>query len=170
MFKTETLFKAAAVGCVLMFSSIASFAQTAEPVSTPASLDSKSPATIGEITELSRQLKVEQLKRELREARGEEPKEVEKAEANKPEPVVAPLPPVKIIPPTPAVSAIYGRAGQPLRVRLAGGLELGLGESHGEWKMTEVNASGVTFERCEQLKRGRKTETECMTRFVTPRG
>lgn len=175
MFRTDTLFKAVALGLALMGVSLSvaaqvvSAAKAAEPSGT--TLDAKVPATIGEITDLSRQLRVELLKKELREARGEEPKEEKKPEPSKPEMLVAPLPPMKIIPPAPSVVAIYGQAGKPLRVRLSGGGELGVGEAFGEWKITAVTSAGASFERCEKIeKRGRKSETECLTRFVAPRG
>lgn len=181
MFKTDTTFRAAALGLALVGLSLSALAQSV-PVaaaSAPASKDGKVSATIGEITDLSRQLRVELLKKELREARGEETK-VETPETAKSEKGVAsmgplmmvpPLPPMKVIPPVPSVVAIYGQVGKPLRVRLSGGGELGVGEAYGDWKITEVTSAGASFERCEKIeKRGRKSETECLTRFVAPKG
>jgi hypothetical protein len=128
-------------------------------------------ATIGEITELSREVLVEQLKKELREAKKE-------SDASAPPPApggvatLPPLPPVKITPPTPVVSAVYGSNTEALRVRLANGMELGKGEQFGEWRISTVTANGVTFERCETVRpaKGSKVVSECTTRFVAPRG
>lgn len=133
--------------------------------------DVKAKATIGEITELSREVLVEQLKKELREAKKE-------SDVSAPPPApggvatLPPLPPVKITPPTPVVSAVYGSNSEALRVRLANGMEFGKGEQFGEWRISAVTANGVTFERCESVRpaKGSKVVSECTTRFVAPRG
>lgn len=131
----------------------------------------KSKATIGEITDLSREVLVEKLKKELRDAK-QETSDSTPAPAPGNGAILPPLPPMKITPPTPVVTAVYGSSNEALRVRLGNGMELGKGDQFGEWRINAVTANGVTFERCESVRptKGSKVVSECTTRFVAPRG
>jgi hypothetical protein len=111
MFKTKLLLIAALLGA----SSVAS-AQTHDPSKSSAG-GVPAPATVAEITRLARELRVETLRKELREAK----------EAGKPpvDPAALPAagapaaPKARVIPRAPSVSAIYGLGAAALEARLA---------------------------------------------------
>ncbi len=110
-------------------------------------LDSAAPdASIGAITRLARQIKIEELNRQLREARG--------LNGNMP---VAAFPPIgpstQQSPSTPAVTSISG-VGVALTATLNDGRRIKTGEtfqgSGHRWIVDSITPSAVTFRRCEE--------------------
>lgn len=130
-------------------------------------------SSIATITELAQELKVEQLKRELREAK--------QAGANAAEhatraaggsallPPAAGLPaPVRVVERTaPGVTAILGIGGR-LRARLHDGREVVAGQEVQGWKVNAVTPSAVSFSYCAAPKKAGGKEEPCVTRSVAP--
>lgn len=111
------------------------------------------PATIGQITDLARDLRIEQLKAELRKAK----------EASAPAPVLAPLAlPMPLVrdEPAPRVEGIYASNGQELRA-LVNGRELERGDVIGPWRVISMTTGGVLFERCKEVRK----KLQCSTSF-----
>lgn len=131
------------------------------------------PAVIGEMTRLSSELRVETLKKELRDVKEEKKAPVAvdlSAMGGVPS---APLPSVSVrmAPQAPAVLAVYG-TGSALRARLASGQDVQVGVRTGAWRVASIEVSGVQFERCEPARahktsRGAK-KSECELQFVSP--
>jgi|SRR3990167_1508081 type IV pilus biogenesis protein PilP len=126
--------------------------------------DKATPATIGEITRLSRELMVENLKKELREAKKagiDAPVSMLPA-AGSGNGIAAPrlpaLPPPE--PKPPMVSSIYGvGSGAMALVATTGdGQTLRVGDRTGEWKVVGINERKVSFERCTSTTKGKGTK------------
>ncbi|MBQ0916894.1 hypothetical protein KBW71_00320 [Hydrogenophaga aromaticivorans] len=162
MFKTKLLVIAALLGA----SSVVT-AQVPDS-SKPSDVGVAAPATVAEITRLARELRVETLRKELREAK----------EAGKPpvDPAAVPAagapaaPKVRVIPRAPAVSAIYGLGAAALEARLVDGTVVRQGASSGIWRVVSISVSAVTFERCETIGRKKSARQECTQESVAPRG
>lgn len=145
--------------------------------------------SIGSITDLARQLKIEQLKRDLREARREQGVSGPNIAARTPPfnvsplegmptpvgvaPAVKPAPPVVVQSIAPMVTGILGLGGR-LRARLVDGREVTTGQAVGEWMVLAISPAAVTFESCTGRATGAKraqpaTEAAaCTKRVVTP--
>lgn len=160
MFKTKVhLSRLVMVVCAGMLA-IAASAQSSVPKNS--SQQQVTPASIAEITRLSRELRIESLKKELRDAKEERKPETGITAGGLPVPVVAP---VREMPRAPAVHVIYG-SGNDLRARLTTGQEVQAGAQAGHWRVTSIDAAGVSFERCEKNKRTKKAE--CEIQYVVP--
>lgn len=132
--------------------------------------------TIATITDLAQQLKVEQLKRDVREAKKEQGGGVETA-GFKAGPGSFGMPPPAVPvsmkvqasdkqPPT--VVAILGLGGR-LRARLADGRDVLAGQEASGWTVKGITPSSVSFEHCASEKtKSAKTETTCISRTVPP--
>lgn len=133
--------------------------------------------TIGSITDLAQQLKVEQLKRDLREARQTA------ASSSTSEAAIAklstlPVPSAKAaaaaVEPTPqerqppVVTAIFGMGGR-LRARLYDGRELVAGQEAQGWTINSVTPSNVSFTHCPAPKKA-GVKSECITKLISPTG
>lgn len=123
------------------------------------------PATIAEMTRLSRELRVATLQKELREAK-EEKKPAASGDMSAPGVPVVSARPARVIPQAPAVLAIYGTGGV-LRARLASGQDVQIGSRAGLWRVASIEVAGVNFERCETSRKGAK-KSECEIQFVAP--
>jgi type IV pilus biogenesis protein PilP len=164
--------------------SAAQAASAASPVNgaaTPAEFKLKAPAehgrgTIATITDLAQQLKVEQLKRDVREAKKEQGGGMDAASMRAggsafgmPPPAI----PVSMKAPVsekqpPSVVAILGLGGR-LRARLADGRDLLAGQEASGWTVKSITPSSVSFEHCASDKgRSGKAETTCISRTVSP--
>ncbi|MBI2770607.1 MAG: hypothetical protein HYX47_13355 [Burkholderiales bacterium] len=143
--------------------------------STPVNALLKAPeaqrGTIGTITDLAQQLKVEQLKRDLREAK-QGNAAVDGAGFKLPPagalPVIAALKvtPVRTELTPPAVVGILG-VGARLRARLGDGQEVVVGQSVQGWSVTAITPAAVTFANCPAAKKGMPSEP-CLSRSVSP--
>jgi len=131
--------------------------------------------TIATITELAQQLKVEQLKRDLREAKqtaaAASGGDAAMAKVGAlPLPGASPAAPISAHPlehQPPVVSAIFGMGGR-LRARLQDGRELIAGQEAQGWTVNTVTPTAVSFTHCPPKRRGAKTE--CVTKLVAPNG
>ena len=144
MFKTKLLVIAALVGACSVTAAQAPDQPQVNTAAAPA------PATVAEITRLARELRVETLRKELREAK----------EAGKP-----PVDPVSL----PA----EGRRAAPiapLEARLVDGTVVRQGATSGIWRVVSITASAVTFERCEATGKKKSSRQECTQESVAPRG
>lgn len=126
------------------------------------------PATVAEITRLARELRVETLRKELREAKEAGKPPVDPAAM--PATGASPVPKVRVIPRAPLVSAIYGLGSAALEARLVDGAVVRQGASFGIWRVVSISASAVTFERCEKIGRSKTARQECTQESVPPRG
>lgn len=154
-------------------------ARPAAAASGPAALDAakakagdQQRGTIGTITDLAQQLKVEQLKRDLREA---------KQGNGNAENAGFKLPPAGAIPSAaavkvsaastertpPSVAAILGMGGR-LRARLHDGREFVAGQEVQGWAVTAVTPTSVTFSQCATAAKKGASGSECITRSVAP--
>lgn len=162
MFKTKLLVIAALVGACSIASAQAPDQSKVNTAATPA------PATVAEITRLARELRVETLRKELREAK----------EAGKPpvDPVSLPaegrraVPIARVIPQAPAVTSIYGLGSAALEARLVDGTVVRQGATSGIWRVVSITASAVTFERCEATGKKKSSRQECTQESMAPRG
>jgi len=131
--------------------------------------------TIATITDLAQQLKVEQLKRDVREARMQQGGGEGATMKASPGSFGMPPPAVPVSmkvhasekqPPT--VVAILGLGGR-LRARLSDGRDLLAGQEASGWTVRGITPSSVSFEHCSSEKaRGAKAETTCISRTVPP--
>lgn len=134
-------------------------AQTGADVAATKDSSSKAvPASIGEMTRLARELRVATLEKELREAKDK--KEVASGDMS----AVA-TKPVRVVPKPPGVIAIFGMGGT-LRARLASGQDVQAGARVGLWRVTSIDAGGVSFERCDTIRKGARKE--CEIHFIAP--
>lgn len=133
--------------------------------------------TIATITDLAQQLKIEQLKRDLREARqtssSSSATDAAIARVNALAVPAAGLPTaVPVIAAQerqpPVVAAIFGMGGH-LRVRLRDGRELVSGQEAQGWIVNAVTPNSVSFSHCPQPRKG-AAKGECVTRLVSPSG
>ncbi len=153
------------------------------------------PATLDQITDLARQLKIELQRKELREAKASG------SGAQTPTAVVGTMPPgLSVTPPKsalaaqkltpmpkpiaspPMVAGIVGSSGGPLKVRLINGRLASTGDSvpglngADSWLVKAVSSATVTFEQCQVVtappdkkKNAKPTSvTECITRVMAP--
>lgn len=131
-------------------------------------------SSIATITELSQQLKIEQLKKDLREARSANGSEAKSVQGVPNAPTLAPSsvgPGVaKTKPehaPPPVVRAIYGQGGV-LTARLADGRELGVGHTALGWLVRRIAPTAVSFERCESVPKPKHERDGCFVQVVGP--
>lgn len=132
--------------------------------------------TIATITDLAQQLKIEQLKRDLREARqtASPSPAADAAIANLNAPAVpaAGSPRVRVTAAQerqpPVVAAIFGM-GSRLRVRLQDGRELVSGQEAQGWIINAVTPSWASFSHCAPPRKG-AAKGECVTKLVSPSG
>lgn len=132
--------------------------------------------TIATITDLAQQLKIEQLKRDLREARQtSSSSSATDAAIAKVNALAVPAAGSPRVPVTaaqerqpPVVAAIFGMGGH-LRVRLQDGRELVSGQEAQGWIINAVTPSSVSFSHCAQPKKG-AAKGECVTKLVWPSG
>lgn len=161
---SKTKFRVLVSALMTMLAITAAHAQT-EPVAKDGAQQKATPATIAEMTKLARELRVETLKKELRDAK-EEKKPAVVADVL-PTGMAAPAArPARVLPQPPVVQAIYGTGGV-LRARLASGQDVQPGTRTGIWRVTSIDVGGVNFERCEPLRKGSK-KAECESQYVTP--
>lgn len=160
----------------------ASAASPANGAAAPGEFKLKAPAepgrgTIATITDLAQQLKVEQLKRDVREARKEQGGSAADAASMRAAGGAFGMPP-PAIPVSmkasvsekqpPSVVAILGLGGR-LRARLADGRDLLAGQEASGWTVKGITPSSVSFEHCASEKgRSGKSETTCISRTVSP--
>lgn len=131
--------------------------------------------TIATITDLAQQLKVEQLRRDLREAKqhgGGDATAIKVAAGSlglPPPPAVAvSAQKIQNEKQPPSVTAILGLGGR-LRARLADGRDLLVGQEALGWTVKGISPSTVSFEHCSVEKsRTGKTESTCTSRTVAP--
>lgn len=133
--------------------------------------------TIATITDLAQQLKIEQLKRDLREARqtssSSSATDAAIAKLNAlavpaaGSPTAVPVIAAQERQP-PVVAAIFGM-GNHLRVRLQDGRELVSGQEAQGWIINAVTSSSVSFSHCAQPRKG-AAKGECVTKLVSPIG
>lgn len=131
--------------------------------------------TIATITDLAQQLKVEQLRRDLREAKqhgGGDATAIKGAAGSLglPPPPAVPVSAQKVQSDKqpPSVAAILGLGGR-LRARLADGRDLLVGQEALGWTVKGISPSTVSFEHCSVEKsRTGKTESTCTSRTVAP--
>lgn len=126
------------------------------------------------ITELSQQLKIEQLKKDLREAKSAGASEPKTHLGAPNAPTLAPssagLGVAKTkpeYPPLPMVRAIYGQGGV-LTARLADGRELGVGHTALGWLVRRISPTAVSFERCESVPKPKHDRDGCVVQVVGP--
>lgn len=161
---SKTKFRVLAAALMTMLAITEVHAQT-EPVAKDSAQQKATPATIAEMTKLARELRVETLKKELRDAKEEKkPTAVgDVLQTGMPAPAARP---VRVLPQPPVVQAIYGTGGV-LRARLASGQDVQPGSRTGVWRVTAIEVGGVNFERCEPVRKGSK-KAECESQFVAP--
>lgn len=128
--------------------------------------------TIATITDLAQQLKVEQLKRDVREAKREQGGADATAKAGPGFGMPPPGVPASMkVQPTdkqpPAVVAILGLGGR-LRARLADGRDVLAGQDASGWKVKGITPSTVSFEFCAPATGRAKAETTCVSKTVPP--
>lgn len=128
--------------------------------------------TIATITDLAQQLKVEQLKRDVREAKKEQGGSEVAAKGGPGFGMPPPGVPVSMkAQPTdkqpPPVVAILGLGGR-LRARLADGRDVLTGQEASGWKVKGITPSTVSFELCAAEKGRGKAETTCISKTVPP--
>lgn len=128
--------------------------------------------TIGSITDLAQQLKVEQLKRDLREAKQTAASTSTEAALAKVNATPVPGAKVAVAPQEaqerlpPRVSAILGMGGR-LRARLHDGRELVSGQEAQGWTVNSVTPSAVSFTHCPAPKKS-GAKSECVTKLISP--
>lgn len=133
--------------------------------------------TIGSITDLAQQLKVEQLKRDLREAK-QTAAAGSTADSASAKVNALPVPSARVSAGVtavtsqerqpPVVSAIFGMGGR-LRARLQDGRELVSGQEAQGWTVNSVTPSTVSFTHCLPAKKS-GAKGECVTKLVSPSG
>jgi hypothetical protein len=146
----------------------------ASSASAPRHPEGGSKSSIATITELSQQLKIEQLRKDLREAKSASASEGKNAQGNSGAPGLAPSAVGPIAakakpeqPPVPLVRAIYGQGGV-LTARLADGRELGVGHKVLGWVVKRISPISVSFERCEYVAKPKHEQDGCLVQVVGP--
>jgi type IV pilus biogenesis protein PilP len=146
----------------------------APAASAPRLVEGGSRSSIATITELSQQLKIEQLRKDLREAKSASASEGKTAQGMSGAPSLAPSAvgpggaKAKPEQPTPPmVRAIYGQGGV-LTARLADGRELGVGHKVLGWVVKRISPISVSFERCEFVAKPKHEQDGCLVQVVGP--
>lgn len=146
----------------------------AQAVSAPRVPEGGIKSSIATITELSQQLKIEQLRKDLREAKSSSTSEAKTAQGMSGAPSLAPsatgpggTKPKPEQPTPPMVRAIYGQGGV-LTARLADGRELGVGHKVLGWVVKRISPISVSFERCEYVAKPKHEQDGCLVQVVGP--